>query len=93
MEETRYFRSIARFWPSQKSVPPEAQQFSEWDRLLSKLSLNESQALEAISLQDEVGIQLRKFVSRSSKRSFVPEPVIRAVRSVRATARVSEQIG
>jgi hypothetical protein len=53
-------------------VPP------EWDQLLAKLTLSDSQALEAVKSDGEQGERLRKFVFKSFTHHFVPEEVIKA---------------
>jgi hypothetical protein len=55
-------------------------EIAEWDRLLRKLGLNDSQALEAVKSDGEAGERLRKFVWRAFRHFFVPEIVIEAVR-------------
>jgi hypothetical protein len=57
----------------------ELPEIAEWDQLLSKLGLSDSQALDAIKLEGDEGEQLRRFVLRFFKRFFVPEAVIKAV--------------
>jgi len=52
---------------------------TEWDQLLAKLALSDSQALEVVKSDGEGGEQLRKFVSRFLGHYFVPEDVIKAV--------------
>lgn len=59
---------------------PEIAMPAEWDQLLVKLALNDSQALEAVKSDREDGEQLRKFVLRFVGHYFVPEAVIEAVR-------------
>ncbi len=51
---------------------------TEWDLLLAKLALSDSQALEAVKSDGEQGERLRKFVFRSFTHHFVPEEVIKA---------------
>jgi integrase len=53
---------------------------TEWDQLLAKLALDDSQALEAVKSDGEEGEQLRKFVLRFFRHYFVPEAAIKAVR-------------
>lgn len=59
---------------------PEIAVPAEWDQLLTRLALNDSQALEAIKSDREDGEQLREFVLRFLGHHFVPEAVIEAVR-------------
>lgn len=62
------------------NLKPEMATPAEWDQLLAKLALNDSQALEAVKSDREDGEQLRRFVSRFLGHHFVPEAVIEAVR-------------
>jgi hypothetical protein len=65
---------------SQSSFQPELPEIAEWDRLLQQLGLNDSQALTAINSGGEAGDRLCKFVWGGSRRFFVPETAIEAVR-------------
>lgn len=62
--------------PFREELPKPA----EWDQLLAKLALSDSQALEAVKSDGEASEQLRVFVSRFFGHYFVPEDVIKAVR-------------
>jgi len=68
---------------------PELPQPTKWAQLLVKLDLNDSQALEAIRSDGERGEQIRKFVLRSLRLHFVPEPVIEAMYRRRREKRVA----
>lgn len=57
----------------------ELPEIAEWDQLLVKLGLSDSQALDAVKSEGEEGEQLRRFVLRFFKQFFVPEAVIKAV--------------
>lgn len=73
-----YFLGV---WPGQNpgAFRRELPRPTEWDQLLAKLGLNDSQALGAIKSGGKEGEQLRNFVLKFSRESFVPEAVIRAV--------------
>jgi hypothetical protein len=68
-------------WPG---LRPEFTKPAEWDQLLARLGLSDSQALEAIESGGETGEQLRKFALKAFRFCFVPEAVIHAVRRTRA---------
>lgn len=78
-------RSLRKAWPGQSPCPftAEVPKPAEWDQLLTKLGLDDSQALSAIKSEGNVGKQLRDFVLRFFRQCFVPEAVIRAVRRSR----------
>ena len=82
-QNVQYFNSMARGWREQNldSFKPELPQLAEWDQLLGKLGLNDSQALDAVKSNEDAGQQLRRFVSRVFRHNFVPEVVLEAVRS------------
>jgi hypothetical protein len=65
--------------PNLGSVAIELPKPTEWDQLLVKLGLNDSQALEAVKSGQEKGDQVRNFVLKFFRQYFVPEPVIAAV--------------
>jgi hypothetical protein len=67
-------------WASQNQGFSDLPEIAEWDRLLRQLGLNDSQALEAVKSDGEVGERLRKFVWRGFRHFFVPEIVIEEVR-------------
>jgi hypothetical protein len=57
----------------------ELPELAEWDQLLAKLGLSDSQALDAVKSEGEEGEQLRRFVLRFFRQFFIPEAVIKAV--------------
>jgi hypothetical protein len=58
---------------------------TEWDQLLAKLALNDSQALDAAKSDGEEGELLRKFLLRFFRHYFVPEAKPRVVAETRST--------
>ena len=67
-------------WASQNQGFSDLPEIAEWDQLLRQLGLNDSQALEAVKSDGEVGKRLCKFVWGAFRHFFVPEIVIEAVR-------------
>jgi hypothetical protein len=82
---------FGRVWPGQHLVSfrREMPKATEWDQLLAKLALDDSQALEAVKSDGEEGEQLRKFVLRFFQHYFVPEAAIKAVRRRRKVKHVA----
>jgi hypothetical protein len=68
---------LGKRWPLASGW--ELPEVTEWDQLLAKLGLSDSQALDAVKSEGEEGEQLRSFVLRFFKHCFVPEVVIDAV--------------
>jgi hypothetical protein len=90
-QNARHVSYFGRVWPGQNlgSVRRERPKPKEWDQLLAKLALNDSQALEAVKSDGEEGEQLRKFVLRFFRHCFVPEAAIKAVRRRRKVKHVA----
>jgi hypothetical protein len=90
-QNARHVSYFGRVWPGQNlgSVRRERPKPTEWDQLLAKLALNDSQALEAVKSEGEEGEQLRKFVLRFVRHYFVPEAAIKAVRRRRKVKHVA----
>jgi hypothetical protein len=76
-QNTQYVNYYRKLWPG---LRPEFPQPAEWDQLLTRLGVDDSEALEAVKSDGNEGEQLRKFVLRSFRDHFVPEAVIKAVR-------------
>jgi hypothetical protein len=85
---------LGRVWPVLHLVffRREMPKPTEWDQLLAKLALNDSQAPEAVKSDGEEGEQLRKFVLRFFRHYFVPEAAIKAVRRRRKANHVATSI-
>jgi hypothetical protein len=83
---------LGREWPGRSCFRGERPKPTEWDQLLAKLALNDSQALEAVRSDGEEGEQLRKFVSRFFRHYFVPEAAIGAVRRRRKVKHVATSL-
>jgi hypothetical protein len=73
----RRVSNLGKRWP--KAIGWEFPEVAEWDQLLTKLGLNDSQALDAVKSEGEKGDQLRSFVLKCFKQYFVPEAVLNAV--------------
>lgn len=93
-QKARPVSYFGRVWPGLNlgSFRREMPEPTEWDQLLAKLALNDSQALEAVRSDRKEGEQLRKFVSRFFERYFVPEAAIKAVRRRRKVKQVATSL-
>jgi len=82
VQNARRVSLIGGVWPTQNqgAFRWELAKPAEWDQLLTRLGLDDSQALNAVKSDKEEGEQLRNFVLGSFRQSFVPEAVIKAVR-------------
>jgi hypothetical protein len=92
MQRVNHFRWI---WPGESlgAFRPELPKPTQWDQLLTKLGLTDSEALAAVTAEGDVSEQLRTFVSRFLGHYFVPEPVIKAVRKRRRAKRLIASLG
>ena|SRR5579863_771194 len=94
VQNARPVSFIGGVWPRQNqgAFEWELPKPAEWDQLLTRLGLNDSQALDAIKSDGEKGEQLRNFVLTFFRQYFIPEAVLTIARRHRRETQIAIQL-